>query len=130
MIRLSPARRAAEEFASVVDGPRGAVAERYADLLSTVDVLREQEIPAPRADFVADLRMQLMAARRAAKSSKVTVVRAIRVSASRRCAETAKSKALKRVTTAVTFRSMDALLVVRSSPRVPAMRAHRSAAMV
>jgi hypothetical protein len=62
MIRLSPARRAAEEFASVVDGPRGAVAERYADLLSTVDVLREQEIPAPRADFVADLRMQLMAA--------------------------------------------------------------------
>ena len=60
MIRLSPARRAAEEFASVVDGPRGAVADRYADLLSTVDVLREQEIPAPRADFVADLRMRLM----------------------------------------------------------------------
>jgi hypothetical protein len=60
MIRLNPARRAAEEFASVVDGPRGAVAERYAELLSTVDVLREQEIPAPRADFVADLRMRLM----------------------------------------------------------------------
>ncbi|MFL6106028.1 MAG: DUF5667 domain-containing protein [Marmoricola sp.] len=60
MIRLSPARRAAEEFASVVDGPRGAVADRYAELLSTVAVLREQEIPAPRADFVADLRMRLM----------------------------------------------------------------------
>ena len=60
MIRLSPARRAAEEFASVVDDPRGAAANRYADLLSTVDVLREQEIPAPRADFVADLRMRLM----------------------------------------------------------------------
>lgn len=65
MIPLSPARRAAEEFASVVDGPRGAVADRTADtrwgdLLSTVEVLREQEIPAPRADFVADLRMRLM----------------------------------------------------------------------
>ena len=60
MIRLNPARRAAEEFASVVDGPRGAVAERYAELLTAVDVLREQEIPAPRADFVADLRMRLM----------------------------------------------------------------------
>ncbi|MFL6022866.1 MAG: DUF5667 domain-containing protein [Marmoricola sp.] len=61
MIPLSPARRAAEEFASVVDGPRGASDDRrYADLLATVAVLREQEIPAPRADFVADLRMRLM----------------------------------------------------------------------
>jgi hypothetical protein len=62
MIPLSPARRAAEEFASAVDGPRGAVAERYADLLTCVDTLRDQEIPAPRADFVADLRMRLMTA--------------------------------------------------------------------
>ena len=66
MIPLSPARRAAEEFASVVDGPReavvdrGAESQRWADLLSTVEVLRAQEIPAPRADFVADLRMRLM----------------------------------------------------------------------
>lgn len=60
MTPLSPARRAAEEFASVVDGPRGNVADRYADLLTCVDVLRAQEIPAPRADFVADLRMRLM----------------------------------------------------------------------
>jgi hypothetical protein len=60
MTPLSPARRAAEEFASVVDGPRGAVADRYSDLLTCIDVLRAQEIPAPRADFVADLRMRLM----------------------------------------------------------------------
>ena len=60
MISLSPARKAAEEFAGVVDGPREAVVGRYADLLSTVEVLRAQEIPAPRTDFVADLRMRLM----------------------------------------------------------------------
>ncbi|MFL6157345.1 MAG: DUF5667 domain-containing protein [Marmoricola sp.] len=60
MTPLSPARRAAEEFASAVDGARGDVADRYADLLTCVDVLREQDVPAPRADFVADLRMRLM----------------------------------------------------------------------
>ncbi len=60
MTPLSPTRKAAEEFASLVDGPRGGVADRYADLLTCVDVLREQEVPAPRADFVADLRMRLM----------------------------------------------------------------------
>jgi hypothetical protein len=60
MTPLSPARRAAEEFASVVDGARGDVSDRYADLLTCVDVMRAQEIPAPRADFVADLRLRLM----------------------------------------------------------------------
>ncbi|MFL6062080.1 MAG: DUF5667 domain-containing protein [Marmoricola sp.] len=60
MTPLSPARRAAEEFASVVDGTRGEAGERYADLLECVDVLRGQEIPVPRTDFVADLRMRLM----------------------------------------------------------------------
>jgi hypothetical protein len=58
-----PARRAAEEFASVVDGTAGAgVAERYADLTGTVTLLREQPAPAPRAEFVADLRERLMLA--------------------------------------------------------------------
>lgn len=67
MTPLSPARRAAEAFAfavenraSLVDRPRGDVADRYADLLTCVDVLREQKAPAPRADFIADLRMRLM----------------------------------------------------------------------
>ncbi|RNL62265.1 hypothetical protein EFK50_10795 [Nocardioides marmoriginsengisoli] len=60
MTPLSPARRDAEAFARAVDGARGDVADRYSDLLTCVDVLREQEIPAPRADFVADLRMRLM----------------------------------------------------------------------
>jgi hypothetical protein len=56
------ARRAAEDFARVVDGSRQDVADRYADLTSTVDLLRRQEIPAARPEFVADLRSQLMAA--------------------------------------------------------------------
>lgn len=60
MTPLSPARRAAEEFARVVDGPRGDVADRHIGLLTCVDVLRSQEVPAPRADFTADLRMRLM----------------------------------------------------------------------
>lgn len=60
MTPLSPARKAAEEFASVVDGARGDVADRYADLLTCVDVLRTQETPAPRPDFVANLRERLM----------------------------------------------------------------------
>ncbi|MCW2783879.1 MAG: hypothetical protein JWP74_396 [Marmoricola sp.] len=67
MTPLSPASRAAEAFAravddraTVVDGARGDVADRYGDLLTCVDVLRAQEIPAPRADFVAGLRMRLM----------------------------------------------------------------------
>ncbi|HET6152242.1 MAG TPA: DUF5667 domain-containing protein [Marmoricola sp.] len=67
MTPLSPARREAEAFAlavedrrRVADSIRGDVADRYADLLTCVDVMREQENPAPRADFVADLRMRLM----------------------------------------------------------------------
>lgn len=60
MTPLSPMRRAAEEFASAVDGSRAETGDRYADLLTCVDVLRAREIPEPRADFVADLRMRLM----------------------------------------------------------------------
>lgn len=60
MTPLSPARRDAEAFAVAVDAPRGGVADRYADLLTCVDVLREQDVPAPRNDFVSDLRMRLM----------------------------------------------------------------------
>jgi len=60
MTPLSPARRDAEAFAIAVDNHASKVDGRYADMLACVDVLREQEIPAPRADFVADLRMRLM----------------------------------------------------------------------
>lgn len=60
MTPLSPARRDAEAFAAAVDDPTSTADGRYADLLSCVAVLREQEIPAPRPEFVADLRMQLM----------------------------------------------------------------------
>jgi hypothetical protein len=62
MTPLSPARRAADEFASVVDGARGEAADRYADLLTYVDVLRTQEAPAQRPDFAASLRERLMEA--------------------------------------------------------------------
>jgi hypothetical protein len=60
MTPLSPARRGAEEFASVVDGTLADLDGRYADLLSYVDVMRAQEPPAPRPDFVANLRERLM----------------------------------------------------------------------
>ncbi|WP_310961424.1 DUF5667 domain-containing protein [Nocardioides terrisoli] len=55
------ARRAAEEFASVIDGPtRSDVADRYADLVGTVMLLREHPQPLPRPEFVTDLRERLM----------------------------------------------------------------------
>jgi hypothetical protein len=62
MTPLISARRAAEDFARVVDGAQVDTTERFADLTACVDVLRAQEIPEPRAEFVADLRSQLMAA--------------------------------------------------------------------
>jgi len=46
----------------VVDGSLQDVADRYADLTSTVDLLRRQDVPVARPEFVADLRSQLMAA--------------------------------------------------------------------
>lgn len=62
MTPLIPARRAAEEFARVVDGTQVDVADRFADLTGCVEMLRTQEIPTPRVEFVADLRTRLMAA--------------------------------------------------------------------
>jgi hypothetical protein len=62
MTSLISARRAAEDFARVVDGSQQDVADRYADLTATVDLLRRQDIPAARPEFVADLRAQLMTA--------------------------------------------------------------------
>ncbi|MBW8750184.1 MAG: hypothetical protein JF565_02020 [Propionibacteriales bacterium] len=61
MTPLISARRA-EEFARVVDGSDADVADRYADLTACVDLLRTQETPAARTEFVADLRTRLMAA--------------------------------------------------------------------
>jgi Domain of unknown function (DUF5667) len=61
MTPLISARRA-EEFARVVDGTAVDVADRYADLTPFVDLLRTQETPAARPDFVANLRSRLMAA--------------------------------------------------------------------
>ncbi len=50
MTPLISARRAAEDFARVVDGTRQDVADRYADLTATVDLLaraRTHPRPAP-----------------------------------------------------------------------------------
>lgn len=59
----STARREAEEFARVIDGPASAdVAARFEELTRTVTLLREHPRPMPRADFVRDLREQLMIA--------------------------------------------------------------------
>jgi hypothetical protein len=68
MSALLPANRRAERFAALVDalqepGPTTVVDERYAPLLEVVGTLRAvaDEPPAPRADYVADLRSRLMA---------------------------------------------------------------------
>jgi hypothetical protein len=63
MTPLFPAQRAAEEFDQVLDGTATrAGSERYAGLLDTVVLLRDQPDVMPRADFVGDLRSRLMAA--------------------------------------------------------------------
>ncbi|HEY3535358.1 MAG TPA: DUF5667 domain-containing protein, partial [Pedococcus sp.] len=60
---LLPAHRAAEEFASVIDGhPSDATADRYAPLAAVVTVLRTHEHPEPQPEFVSDLRSRLMLA--------------------------------------------------------------------
>lgn len=62
MSPLISARRAAEDFARVVDGSQVDAADRFADLTACVELLRAQETPAARPEFVADLRTRLMAA--------------------------------------------------------------------
>lgn len=62
MISVSPARRRADEFAAQVDGRSGDGDARFSELLDLVGVLRDVPRVAPRADFVAELRSQLMAA--------------------------------------------------------------------
>jgi hypothetical protein len=62
MTPLISARRTAEDFARVVDGSHEGPADRYGDLTATVALLRSQKVPAARAEFVDDLRAQLMAA--------------------------------------------------------------------
>ena len=58
-----PAPRAAEDFARALEGTADQdVADRYADLVSTATLLREQPVPTPRPEFVAELRSQLMTA--------------------------------------------------------------------
>lgn len=62
MTSLIPARRAAEDFARVVDGSQLDVADRYTDLTACVDLLRAQDTPDARPEFVADLRARLLVA--------------------------------------------------------------------
>lgn len=60
MTPLTPSRRAAEEFASVLEGSRPDLADRYADLTSCVGLLERHHPITPRPEHVADLRSRLM----------------------------------------------------------------------
>lgn len=60
MTPMTPSRRAAEEFASVLDGSRPDLADRYADLAGTVGLLERHDPVTPRPEYVADLRARLM----------------------------------------------------------------------
>jgi hypothetical protein len=62
MTPLISARRAAEDFASVVDGSPVDERDRYADLMTYVDLLRAEPASDGRPEFVADLRSRLMSA--------------------------------------------------------------------
>jgi Domain of unknown function (DUF5667) len=63
MTPLFPAQRAAEDFETALGGTATqAVADRYSDLLETVEVLRTQPEVLPRVEFADDLRLRLMAA--------------------------------------------------------------------
>ena len=63
MTPLFPAQRAAEEFEKALGGTATqAVADRYSDLLETVEVLRTQPEVLPRVEFVDELRLRLMTA--------------------------------------------------------------------
>ncbi len=60
MTPLMPSRRAAEEFASVLEGSRPDLADRYADLSGCVGLLERHDPVTPRPEYVADLRSRLM----------------------------------------------------------------------
>lgn len=62
MTSVFAARRAAEEFAELVDGIRHDVADRYAGLTSVVTALTTAAPVTARPEFVSDLRTQLLAA--------------------------------------------------------------------
>jgi hypothetical protein len=61
MTSLIGARRRAEEFDAALRSPATDTAAELQPLLSVVAALRSHEAPAPRADFAASLREQLMA---------------------------------------------------------------------
>lgn len=61
MTRLFPVQRAAEEFDRTLAGTaEPGVADRYAELVGAVQMLRTAPEVAPRRDFVLDLRERLM----------------------------------------------------------------------
>ncbi|QIX28156.1 hypothetical protein ncot_17345 [Nocardioides sp. JQ2195] len=65
MISLLPAQRRAEEFAELVEKDADQLSDdvraRHRDLLAAVSAMRSVEAPAPRPEFVTELRSQLMA---------------------------------------------------------------------
>jgi len=76
--------RGAEEFDAALQGRAGGeVAERYAELLDVVSAIRAVPQPAPRAQFVTDLRERLMVAAaempKTAPADKTTAATALRL---------------------------------------------------
>ena len=55
-------RRRAEEFNSLVEAPSTGTDARYADFFEIVQQMRDLDVPAPRPEFVANLREELMSA--------------------------------------------------------------------
>ena len=81
MTPLFPAQRAAEEFEKALGGTATqVVADRYSDLLETVEVLRTQPEVLPRVEFADELRLQLMAA---AETELVAAPNVVRLAPSR-----------------------------------------------
>ena len=78
MTPLFPAQRAAEEFEKALGGTATqAVADRYSDLLETVEVLRTQPEVLPRVEFVDELRVRLMIAAETELVASPNVVRLV-----------------------------------------------------
>jgi hypothetical protein len=89
MTPLFPAQRAAEEFDQALGGTATqAVADRYAELLDTVAVLRDQPEVIPRAEFVGELRSRLMTAAETQLVATPSVVRHLPTSTTDRTART------------------------------------------
>lgn len=118
MISMGSARRRAEEFAVLVDPARDTAARldptqsSYADLVAVVTQMRAVPAPAPRPEFVADLRERLMAEAETAlvpSDSRLEIARPSTQRRDRRVAAVVGAAALLGAGTSVAVASQSAL---------------------